>query len=502
MNNLLIILPVTLFDYKTIKKDFRNVGNISIVIYEHPEYFTKLNFHKSKILFHRSSMKCYYDEMKNNFDILYLNFYEKEKLLNVVKKFDNVFFYDPCDHSVEKDLMKIIKNNFIILDSHNFICKKEDLKEFLNLRKTNKKIIQQTFYSWQRNRMKIEILDKNKIFNYDHENRKKIPEKNLEDLKKVKMINLKNDNIALDNSSNIYYIEAKKYVQKYFSQNPGAYDNLIFPYNRKLSKKHFKTFLKNDLKYFGTYQDFIDFDSNSNPSLYHSLITPMMNVGLLTPLYIVNKTIKFAENNKIPPNSLEGFIRQIIGWREFIRFNYSFNLIDTKSNYFNANKNLNKSWYNGTTNILPVDLLIKKVNKYGYLHHIERLMVIGNIMLIKGIKPKHVYKWFMEMFVDSYNWVMIPNVYEMSQFSQKRKAIINNKKSKINRNPFATRPYFSSSKYIERMSNINSICNELRCNIASENEWKEKWNKIFRKFVSKNKNKLKKMYIVSSFVKK
>ncbi len=114
-------------------------------------------------------------------------------------------------------------------------------------------------------------------------------------------------------------------------------------------------------------------------------------------------------------------------------------------------------------------------------------------MLIMQIKPSQVYKWFMEMFVDSYDWVMIPNIYEMSQFSQKRKAIINDESSNINRNPFSTRPYFSSYKYIERMSNINSI--------EKNNEWKENWNDIFDKFITRNKDKLKNLYIVSTFVK-
>ena len=185
----------------------------------------------------------------------------------------------------------------------------------------------------------------------------------------------------------------------------------------------------------------------------------MLNTGLITPLSIIDKTLEFSNKNDIPINSLEGFIRQIIGWREFIRGMYiAKGSFSRTENFWSFKRKIPSSFYTGDTGIDPVDDSIKKTIKYGYSHHIERLMVLGNFMLLCEFDPDEVYKWFMELFIDAYDWVMVPNVYGMSQFSDG--------------GTFATKPYISSSNYIKKMSNYKN------------GEWTEIWDGLYWNFIN------------------
>ena len=147
-------------------------------------------------------------------------------------------------------------------------------------------------------------------------------------------------------------------------------------------------------------------------------MTPYLNIGLISPKKVIQMTLDHAKEFSIPMNSLEGFIRQIIGWREFIRGMYQENGIYQRTkNFWNFNKRIPQSFYNSQTGIEPVDFVINKSVNSGYAHHIERLMIMGNILFLLKIKPDDVYQWFMESYIDAYDWVMVPNVYGMSQFS-------------------------------------------------------------------------------------
>ena len=192
-----------------------------------------------------------------------------------------------------------------------------------------------------------------------------------------------------------------------------------------------------------------------------------MNVGLLMPLNIVKKAVIFAEKNNVPINSTEGFIRQIIGWREFIRGMYQCKGSYSRTrNFWSFKRKIPLSFYDGTTGIEPIDNTIKTILKTGYCHHIERLMVLGNFMLLCEFDPDDVYKWFMELFIDAYDWVMVPNVYGMSLFSDG--------------GTFATKPYIGGSNYIRKMSNYKS------------GEWCEIWDGLFWRFIAKNESFFKK----------
>ena len=186
-----------------------------------------------------------------------------------------------------------------------------------------------------------------------------------------------------------------------------------------------------------------------------------MNNGLITPREILNIILSNRIVEKIPINSLEGFVRQIIGWREFVRGiyqNYSYEL--ESRNFYKNKRKLTKDWYLGTTGIDPIDDAIKDILKYGYAHHIIRLMYLSNIMNLAGIDPKEIYKWFMEMFVDSSDWVMSPNVFGMGTYSDG--------------GIFSTKPYICGSNYIIKMSNYK------------KGEWSAIVDGLYWSFISKN----------------
>jgi deoxyribodipyrimidine photolyase-related protein len=211
---------------------------------------------------------------------------------------------------------------------------------------------------------------------------------------------------------------------------------------------------------FGVYEDAIVAD---NSILHHSVLTPMLNVGLITPKEIIEACLVYAEENDVPLNSTEGFVRQIIGWREFIRGMYEARGSEERTtNFWKFKKKIPASFYDGTTGIPPIDQTIKKVLKTGYCNHIERLMVLGNFMMLCEFDPDEVYRWFMELFIDSYDWVMVTNVYGMSQFADG--------------GLMATKPYISGSNYLMKMSDYK------------KGEWQTVWDGLFWRFMDTHRD--------------
>lgn len=232
-----------------------------------------------------------------------------------------------------------------------------------------------------------------------------------------------------------------------------------YPTTHTQAKKTLNDFLEKRLQFFGDYEDAI---VQKNSVLFHSCLSPLLNIGILTPNQVITETMKYAKKHKISLNSLEGFLRQVIGWREFIRGAYhTIGEKERKSNFFRHTKKLPKSFYEATTGILPVDQTIRKLQEGAYLHHIERLMILGNFFLLCEIAPDEVYRWFMELFIDAYDWVMVPNIYGMSQYADG--------------GMMTTKPYFSSSNYILKMSDY------------PKGDWCEIWDALFWRFIAKHK---------------
>ena len=427
-------------------KNFYSTNHINKLI------FLKASMHSYKEYLEKIGYKVIYAKNQKNFstnDYLkkYLN--EGYQKINVIK---------PYDYLIEKRLDKFIrvKNMEInLLESPMFLTKKDLVEEFKN---NTKKPLMGRFYENQRRSLNILINDDGSPFggrwSFDDLNRKKIP-KNIEipSIKKSsknKIVKEVEENIL---KSDINYIGSSEYF--------------FYPTNFEEASKWLNNFLEEKFFFFGDYEDAM---SKKENFLWHSVLSPLLNVGLLTPLEIIDSVILFSEKNNIPLNSLEGFIRQIIGWREFISLVYEkYGVKMRTSNFWNFEKrNIPKSFYDGSTGIEPVDNVIKNILRFGYCHHIERLMIIGNFMLLCRVHPDEVYKWFMEMFIDSYDWVMVPNVYGMSQFSDG--------------GIFSTKPYISGSNYIKKMSDYKN------------DDWCIIWDGLFWKFISDNEAFFRKQY--------
>ncbi len=202
----------------------------------------------------------------------------------------------------------------------------------------------------------------------------------------------------------------------------------------------------------------------------------MLNIGLITPQEVVNIITDYYNSHKtqIGIANYEGFIRQIIGWREYQRYIYRYAGDKMRSsNHFNNSGILSQQWYNGTTGIKPVDDAIIMAMNDGYIHHILRLMVVGNMMNLVGIHPDQVYKWFMEFSLDSYDWVMVGNVYSMALWADGGLTM--------------RKPYISGSGYIMKMGNFDNKSKETK-------EWQTKWDDLFHHFIDRNGEKLLKTY--------
>jgi deoxyribodipyrimidine photolyase-related protein len=249
-------------------------------------------------------------------------------------------------------------------------------------------------------------------------------------------------------------------VRQHFSNAYGQAAPFAYPTNHAEAAAWLDEFLAARLQHFGAYEDAMVMQE---PLLYHSLLTPMLNIGLLNPQQVVDKTLAFAAVHALPLNSLEGFIRQIVGWREFIHQVYlRAGRQQRSTNYWGFTRQIPPQFWTGATGILPIDTVVKKALATGYNHHIERLMVLGNFFLLCEFDPNAVYHWFMEMYVDAYDWVMVPNVYGMTQFADG--------------GLMTTKPYISGSNYLLKMSDV------------AKGPWTAVWDGLFWRFMHVHRN--------------
>ena len=450
MSKVDLILPHQLFE-KSVLTENKN----DCYIIEEYLFFCQYKFHKQKIAFHRASMQCYKDYLTSlGKKVTYISAHDKNadlrKLIPHLHKngIQEIHLIEPTDNWIEKRITEAatktkIKINYY--DSPLFLNSKEDLQSFFKPNK--KKYFQTTFYKQERKKRNILLEEdgnpKGGKWTYDSENRKKYPNK-----KTPPPIHFPD--------SNKYYKEAKTYTEKNFSDYPGSLDNYpLYPIDFKTSKKWLQSFFTDRFIEFGPYEDAI---VKEHFFLNHSILSPMINIGLLSPEYVIKETLKFTDKKDVPINSVEGFIRQIIGWREFIRGIYVCKGTQERTtNFWKFKRKIPCSFYDGTTGIVPIDTTIKKVLQTGYCHHIERLMVLSNFMLLCEFDPDEVYRWFMELFIDAYDWVMVPNVYGMSQFADG--------------GLMSTKPYISGSNYIMKMSNYK------------KGAWQEIWDGLFWRFM-------------------
>lgn len=420
-------------------------------------FFKQYKFHQQKIAFHRASMKSYQHRLAQvGIPVKYIDAQHQAAdirnfgMMVPTYPITEVVMYDPVDDWLLKRVKEGVRpHHLTVVDSPQFLLSQQELKHFFKPQKTF--FFQTTFYKQQRKKFNVLMHGDQPVggrWTYDKENRKKYPKN-------------QTPPVVQYPKSNRFWEEAVSYVQENFPDSFGKVDSKpIYPIDHVQSKHWLQQFLVQRFNHFGSYEDAMVQDEHF---LHHSVLSPLINSGLLTPKEVIKEVLQWADQNAISINSTEGFIRQIIGWREFVRGMYQLKGSHERSrNYWKFKRKVPTSFYTATTGIDPVDDVIAKVLKTGYAHHIERLMVVGNFMLLCEIDPNAVYQWFMELFIDAYDWVMVPNIYGMSQFSDG--------------GLFATKPYISSSNYIKKMSNY-----EL-------GDWCAIWDALYWRFIHQHRD--------------
>lgn len=427
MSSVFIVFPHQLFkDLSPFKKADK------IVMIEEELFFTQYAFHEKKIAYHKDTMQAYVQLLvKKGFDVAYIESHDKrspvKQMIASLKKegVEIIHLYHVHDNWLEKRIIGASADHNIELIWHAspmFMLKQEEIeKEFSG----KKSFFQTTFYIQQRKRFSILVNENMEPvggkWSFDADNRKPYPK----------------------------------------NKKPPVVHQSFYPVTHAEAEVWLDDFLQQRFAEFGLYEDAMVAQENV---LHHSVLTPMLNIGLLTPKQVLDRVISFSQGHEIPMNSLEGFVRQVLGWREFIRgIYYAVGSKQRTTNYWGFKRKIPSSFYTGNTGIVPVDNAIQKLLKTGYNHHIERLMILSNFMLLCEFDPDEVYRWFMEMYIDAYDWVMVPNVYGMGQFADG--------------GLMCTKPYISGSNYILKMSDYKKVGN-----------WTEIWDGLFWRFMHVHRN--------------
>jgi len=423
---------------------------------EHPHFFTHQKFHKKKLMFHRASMKAYERYLRGrNMRVEYIEALSCRDLPSLLGRFKKrglkkLCFLDPVERKLISEIESLKAAADIevqVLETPQFLTDRQTVQNILG---SGQRYHMAGFYTKQRKRLGI-LLDNGKPvggkWSFDVQNRRQLP-------KEIRLPEIP------DYARGECYRDAKRYLEAHFADNPGTVDGWFFPTTRQEAQAFLADFLESRLPAFGPYEDAI---SKDQAVLFHSVLSPLLNIGLLEPEEVVDKVIEHSQDREIDIASVEGFVRQIIGWREFIRGVYlAIGEQQRDGNFWDLKNPLPQAFYDGSIGIEPVDTVIKRVLQNAYAHHIERLMILGNFMLLCEIRPDEVYRWFMELFVDAYDWVMVPNVYGMSQYADGGR--------------ITTKPYISSSNYVCKMSDF------------PRGSWCRVWDGLFWRFIDKYKD--------------
>jgi deoxyribodipyrimidine photolyase-related protein len=425
------------------------------VLVEEPLLMTQYRFHRQKLLLHRASMQHYADQLRRQKrQVRYVECRELESTSDIAGVLTQlgatqVQVVDPCDDWLQQRLTGALTAAGIelsLLDDPHVLTPEPVFEEFAAGRQ---RLFFTDFYLRQRQRLGL-LLDERQRplggkWSYDPENRKRLPP------------HVAIPSVAWPRSSAAVRA-AREAVRAQFPQALGDDETFRYPVTCDQARAALDDFLDHRFAQFGEYEDAIHADE---PFLFHSVLTPSLNIGLLSPQEVIDAALQRAD--RVPLNSLEGFVRQVIGWREYLRGVYRrYGRRQRTRNFWSHRRPMPAACYDGTTGIEPVDTVIRRVLRYAYCHHIERLMILGNFLLLCEIDPDAIYQWFMELFIDAYDWVMVPNVYGMSQHADG--------------GLITTKPYLSGSSYVLRMSDFR------------KGPWCAVWDALYWRFIDRHRD--------------
>lgn len=399
--------------------------------------------HPKKIAFLFSAMRHFHHELKEKgVESYYITLDSKESCNSFVKTvecflkkhpFDRVLVTEPGEWRVLEEFRSLGESLDIpleILPDTRFYCSIEAFKKWAGGKKS---LLMENFYRLQRKEHGVMLEDDGQPvggqWNYDKENRKAIKG----DIKLPRPMHFKPDPITE---------EVLDLVKKRFSRNFGSLDNFWFAVSHAQAKRALSHFIEYALPQFGDFQDAM---KEGEYYLFHSALSQYLNCGLLTPREICSAVEEAYHEGRVPINSAEGYIRQVLGWREYIRGIYWTYMPKYESlNALGANRPLPKLYWGGETKMQCMKCVVKQTEEEAHSHHIQRLMITGNFALIAGLDPKEVCEWYLAVYADAYDWVELPNTLGMALFADG--GIV------------GTKPYAASGAYINRMSNFCKSC--------------------------------------------
>ncbi|MEO0513818.1 MAG: cryptochrome/photolyase family protein [Planctomycetota bacterium] len=437
---------------------------------------TYVKHHQQKIVLFLAAMRSYADELRSQGCDVHYESLDDQSGTALQTKYETKLSRFAEGQGIKRLVMFEIEDKFFeerieafaqeqgweleFLESPMFVTPREVFADYLDSSGggSGGRPFMAKFYEQQRKRLGVMVDDDGKpaggLWSFDGDNRKKLPKK----------VEVPKTQWAKPTE---HVAAVKRLVAERFGDHPGTMaegDTFWLPTTRRQALGWLRDFLADRFRDFGPYEDAL---SNRDDVLFHSALSPMMNLGLLTPREIVGRALEYAEDSggEIPLNSLEGFVRQIIGWREFIRGIYqNYDAKQSQANFWNHTRTLKPCWYDATTGLPPLDDAIDKARRLGWNHHIERLMVMANLMNLCEVLPGDAHRWFMQMYVDSSDWVMGPNVYGMGLMSDG--------------GIFATKPYICGSNYLVKMSD----------SYKKSDDWCEIVDGLYWRFVDKHRD--------------
>ena len=469
-NNLCVILGDQLSSNISSLKNFKK-NQDKILMMEVFNEATYANHHKKKLVLVFSAMRHFAKELQEKgVSVTYSKINKSQdnftkELSSQCKKIQpkRIVITHPGEYRVLQEIKKwekVLKIPVSIIDDDRFFCTIEEFKKWTERRK---ELRMESFYQMMRKKYQILIDNNGKPkggkWNYDIKNRKSLP-KNHPDIPKP--LQHKPDDITKQ-----VIAEVKEKFPKHF----GDLEPFWFAVTHEQAKKSLNDFIKNRLGMFGPYEDAM---AQEESFLYHSVLSMYLNIGLLEPKQIINKVL---EKDGIKVESVEGFVRQILGWREYIRGIYWYTMPKySKTNYFDAKNKLPKFYWTGNTEMNCIKNCIEQTIKESYAHHIQRLMITGNFALIAGIKPEEVCEWYLSVYADAYEWVELPNTHGMTLYADG--------------GVLGSKPYAASGNYINKMSDY---CKDCKYDVKQkEGDDACPFNYLYWNFFLKNQKKLEK----------
>ncbi len=432
--------------------------------------------HIQKVVGIFAAMQNFANQLKSNkHNLIYFHlndvnnlqsFGDNIKNLIIDHHFTEFEYQLPDEYRVDQDL-KQLGNSISIpcksVDSEHFFTTRNELSEFFNGKKT---FLMESFYRSMRKKHTILMEGDQPLtgkWNYDSDNRKKLPK----DHKPTSPL-------VFDNNVSDILLE----INKTDIKTIGSIDanHFLWPINREQSLALLDFFATECLPLFGSFQDAM---APNEWSIYHSRISFSLNIKLISPIEVIERVTQEWQqrSNEIEYHQLEGFVRQILGWREYMRGIYWNQMPDYATlNYFNNTEKLPSWFWTGKTKMNCLKDAINQSLNYGYAHHIQRLMVTGNFALLAGVHPDEIDAWYLGIYIDAFEWVQITNTRGMSQFADG--GIV------------GTKPYVSSASYIDKMSNYCGSCYYKKAIKTGEKACP--FNSLYWNFYDKNESKLAK----------